>query len=492
MRAFGYDAEELLGQPVEILVPTGNVPGHLQLREAYVEHALPRAMGSNLHLSARRKDGSTFPVEISLTPLPTDEGPWVLTGVVDISARRAAEDRVRALSRAHLALAELNAAILRSHDPTELFTEACRVVSDGSGEYVSVWIGCRDADGAFAPVAAAGEVGPVSGADILADLPALASVVDESARWLCDDVVAQTSGRWRDWALANGVVAAISLPIRRDGRSVAAFTAQSTRIAVLDEEYVAILVTMADNLSFALDRFESQSRLERSNAQRVDLLSRLVTAQEEERARIAGDIHDHSIQSLAALDLRLGLLRARLDTAAPGLSGSVDEVHAGLAQVMVDLRHLLFDLEVADPDVSLLDQLQDALDHVFVDLPVRTTLRVTGSAPEAPIDLPPDLRVQAVRICKEALTNVRRHAQAKSVTVEVHAAQDGMEIAVVDDGVGPPTDAATLRSPHGHHGVDGMRGRAEASGGWFRIVRVGGLTTVRFRLPYDLSVVDES
>ena len=95
---FGYTVEELVGQPVEILIPEGYGATHAQHRDRYAASLRARPMGAGLALSARRKDGGEFPVEISLSPLETAEGPLVSASVRDISDRKQAEARIRALN----------------------------------------------------------------------------------------------------------------------------------------------------------------------------------------------------------------------------------------------------------------------------------------------------------------------------------------------------------------------------------------------------------
>lgn len=87
-KAFGYPRDELLGRPVEILVPADLHELHRDHRHGYVAEPHVRAMGSGLDLKARRKDGSEFPVEISLSPLETDEGLLVTASVRDVSNKR--------------------------------------------------------------------------------------------------------------------------------------------------------------------------------------------------------------------------------------------------------------------------------------------------------------------------------------------------------------------------------------------------------------------
>ena len=94
-RLFGYTREDLLGQPIERLVPQRLRERHPGLRTAFFEHPQTRAMGAGRDLFGVRKDGVEIPVEIGLNPIETDEGLFVLASVVDIGARKRAEEELR-------------------------------------------------------------------------------------------------------------------------------------------------------------------------------------------------------------------------------------------------------------------------------------------------------------------------------------------------------------------------------------------------------------
>jgi len=94
-RTFGYSRAELVGQPVEMLVPERFRGQHPELRKAFFADPRSRPMGAGRDLFGTRRDGSEFPVEIGLNPIETDEGPMVLSSIVDISARKAAELALR-------------------------------------------------------------------------------------------------------------------------------------------------------------------------------------------------------------------------------------------------------------------------------------------------------------------------------------------------------------------------------------------------------------
>jgi len=96
-KLFGYDASELLGQPVEALLPHRYRSMHVEHRAGYVAHSHTRIMGAGLELFGLRKDGVEFPVEISLSPVQTDEGVFSMSAIRDTSERKKAEQKFRDL-----------------------------------------------------------------------------------------------------------------------------------------------------------------------------------------------------------------------------------------------------------------------------------------------------------------------------------------------------------------------------------------------------------
>src|ERR1039457_3037746 len=99
-RLFGYDRDEMVGQPVEMLVPDAVRPVHPGHRAGYVADPQPRPMGAGMELAGRRRDGSTFPAEISLSAIDTDQGILVTAAVRDVTDRQRAEDRFTGLLEA--------------------------------------------------------------------------------------------------------------------------------------------------------------------------------------------------------------------------------------------------------------------------------------------------------------------------------------------------------------------------------------------------------
>jgi len=97
-KLFGYPRAELIGQPVEMLLPARSAPNHPQLRETYFSRPVSRPMGAGRDLYGRSKDGRDIPVEIGLNPITTSEGLFVLASVIDITERKRAESELKALN----------------------------------------------------------------------------------------------------------------------------------------------------------------------------------------------------------------------------------------------------------------------------------------------------------------------------------------------------------------------------------------------------------
>ncbi|HET7432562.1 MAG TPA: histidine kinase, partial [Nocardioides sp.] len=201
-----------------------------------------------------------------------------------------------------------------------------------------------------------------------------------------------------------------------------------------------------------------------------------VQAQEDERARIASDVHDDSVQALAAVELRIGLLRRQLAEASPDLQAVAAALADTVRLAIGRLRALLFDLETPAVDNDLAAALGLAAGALFDGV---VHWEVTG---DLDLDLPQGLRVTAYRIAREAMVNVVKHAHAHHVTICLGPADGGVEVVVEDDGDG--FDPATIGPRPGHLGIPAMTDRATVAGGRLDVVRrAEGGTRVRLWLP---------
>jgi PAS domain S-box-containing protein len=134
-KVFGYTREELVGQRVELIVPERFREAHVGHRERYSKCPVPRAMGENLELYGRRKDGTEFPVEISLSPLETREGVLISSAIRDVSERQRIQQDLRDANefleqRVHARTQELaaaNAGLLKIQESMALAQRIARI-----------------------------------------------------------------------------------------------------------------------------------------------------------------------------------------------------------------------------------------------------------------------------------------------------------------------------------------------------------------------------
>ena len=138
-RMFGYAAEELLGKPIEVLVPARYREQHPALREGFMAKPQRRLMGAGRELLGRRKDGSEFPVEIGLNPIATPQGLLTLSSIVDITDRKKSQEvlleRTKELLRSNSELEQF--AYVASHDlqePLRMVASYTRLLAEEYGD----------------------------------------------------------------------------------------------------------------------------------------------------------------------------------------------------------------------------------------------------------------------------------------------------------------------------------------------------------------------
>lgn len=198
----------------------------------------------------------------------------------------------------------------------------------------------------------------------------------------------------------------------------------------------------------------------------------MTQAQEEERLRIARELHDETAQELVNVVRKLEGLS---DIAAPGLAQPIQEILDLTRSIVQAVRRYSRDLRpfVLD-DLGLLAAIEDAVEDIDHRLPQGARLQVTGEPRR--VDGPVELAL--FRIAQEALRNVESHGSATSTTVELDFTEEGIRLSVTDDGVGfsPPKNLSDL-ARMGKLGVVGMKERAELVSGRFELRSAPGRGT---------------
>ncbi len=200
---------------------------------------------------------------------------------------------------------------------------------------------------------------------------------------------------------------------------------------------------------------------------------RLITAREEERRRLRRDLHDGLGPQLASLTLTLAAARELLRHDVDAADRLLQELAIHTQAAIADIRRVVYDLRPpALDDLGLVLALREQAAHY-----TQAGLQITIAAPDQLPPLPAAVEVAAYRIVQEALTNVVRHAQARTCTVGLTLG-DALDVEIRDDGVGlPPGGRAGV-------GLTSMRERTTELGGTCRIESVPGRgTCIRAQLP---------
>lgn len=221
------------------------------------------------------------------------------------------------------------------------------------------------------------------------------------------------------------------------------------------------------------DRLEVEVR--HRTTELTSLARHLETAREDERARLARDLHDELGALLTAAKLDVARLRPGLQQAAPMLLPRVEHLVQTLNSGIALKRRIIEDLRPSSLDnLGLLPALEILCSEFADRLQVRMTTRF------APVAMSPAADLTAFRLVQESLSNIAKHAQAGQVTVDVGVEGGMAVIRVVDDGIG--FDPARLAL--GSHGLVGMRYRVQAEGGQLHIHTAPGAgTRVQALLP---------
>jgi signal transduction histidine kinase len=215
-------------------------------------------------------------------------------------------------------------------------------------------------------------------------------------------------------------------------------------------------------------------------SERKRVMQTVLRATEQERLRLAADLHDGPVQELTALRYSLSRARTRVQR------GQHEEAESLLAGLEVDLSTGIGGLR------RLMSELRPAvLDEQGLEAALRNQARAFEAANGVSCDihsvlearLAPELETVLYRVTQESLTNIGKHARASRVTVSLASEQDGVRLSIHDDGVGFDPLAARELVSDGHFGLAGMRERVEMVGGRLEVDSVPGRgTTVEVRM----------
>jgi PAS domain S-box-containing protein len=446
-KMFGYKRDELLDQPLEILLPERFHDGHRKHLAGYFSAAQVRPMGVGLDLWACRRDGSEFPVEISLSPLETEDGLLVSSAIRDISKRKEAEKAHRESESKFRNIIEANPLGIHIYqlqpDGRLIFVEANPAADKILGIDHDQFAG-KIFESAFPEITQT-------------ELP------DELRRVAADGGIWSTDGFGYEGGGISGVFEATVFQTSPANIAVA-FRDITTRKAI-EEEQIRLMRTT--------EQQREQLRI---------LARQLVDAQESERKDLARELHDRVGQNLAALDFNVSRVRELMPFDAPAghpihqMSGLVEASSAILTQTAETIRDVMAELRP-----PMLDDfgLMAALNWYGSQYVTPRGIAFMVSGEEIIPRLAPEVELALFRIAQEAIANILKHAQASTVIVclKPDVERDIVRLTLIDDGIGFEPARRAGPADRQSWGLLGMKERAVAVGANCRIESIPGQGT---------------
>jgi PAS domain S-box-containing protein len=258
--------------------------------------------------------------------------------------------------------------------------------------------------------------------------------------WI-ENVTLDTSFSRVQVARKVGLKAALGVPILSGDEVLAVIEFFMHELRREDEQFVKLITAVAVELDLVLKRKraeqtlrENETALWASYSRIQDLAGRLITAQEAERSRIAGELHDDVNQQLAGLSIALSNVKRELQN---GKNGTVQEEITRLQQRTIDLADVIRNLShELHPGVLQHAGLVAALRGHCAEVGRQHEIEVTLSADAGLDGIPNDVALCLYRVAQEALRNIAEHAGANKAQISLRFNDEGLELVIADDGQG--------------------------------------------------------
>jgi signal transduction histidine kinase len=211
-----------------------------------------------------------------------------------------------------------------------------------------------------------------------------------------------------------------------------------------------------------------------------ELSTRLLQIQDEERRRIARDLHDSAGQIVTVLSMNLSALANRVGHT-PEIGDALQESQDLVRQLSRDIRTLSYLLHP-----PLLDEngLSGAIDWYVKGLEERSQLKIELSIPQAFGRLPGEIELAVFRLIQECVTNILRHSGSETASIRIKRADENVFLEIEDKGRGIPAQKlAEIQAQRSGVGITGMRERVRHLGGALDIQSAGGGTKVSVTIP---------
>ena len=287
------------------------------------------------------------------------------------------------------------------------------------------------------------------------------------------------------WLREAGRQGHACIPLRAKGHTVGILNVAQQHDAENGpyiEDLLPLLTAVGTQIGVAVENALLYEEVQRKEALRGHLLKRAITAQEEERKRVARELHDAFAQTLTALIMSLEAAEGAIPTELVAVRRHLDRTRKLTAQTLQETRQLIVELRpTLLDDLGLVPAIRWYARLVLEPHDVETKIAVRGDTR----CLPPEIETALFRIAQESLSNVARHAEATRVRIVVRYMPDTVSLEVADDGKG--FDAGVVLDPDdptGSLGLMGIQERVFLAGGTLMIDSHPGTgTTIAVTIP---------
>lgn len=287
----------------------------------------------------------------------------------------------------------------------------------------------------------------------------------------------------RSLVAREGLRSMVSVPLRSKNRVVGVLDLFSSNVLSLTPEQLRLLVAIGDQIGVAVENARLLEELKAKEQMRLHLLEKVITAQEDERKRVARELHDETGQSLTSLIVSLKALESM--TNLPELREKAAELRALGGAILRDVHDLAFQLRPSVLDhLGMVAAIQRLVEDYTQKVGLHIDLQVFGFEERR---LPPATETALYRLVQEALTNVAKHAGAKNVSVILKNGGTSVQAVVEDDGKGfNVAEVMGYAAKDKKLGLFGMEERAALVGGKLTIESTPGKgTTVFVEVPLE-------
>ncbi|MDP2744168.1 MAG: GAF domain-containing sensor histidine kinase, partial [Dehalococcoidia bacterium] len=283
----------------------------------------------------------------------------------------------------------------------------------------------------------------------------------------------------------EGLRAFLSVPIRSRDKTIAVLNITSREPRHFSSQDIRLLSAIGSQVGVAIERARLYDEVKQKEQMRGNLLRQIISAQEDERKRIARDLHDETSQALTALTMHLESV-VRKPPEAEEMKASLKKIQGMATRTLEDVHRIIFDLRPSLlDDLGLIAALRWYAQYRLE--PHGVTVNIETRGPER--RLPGEIEAALYRIAQEAISNIAQHAQAKRADLCLEFKANSLVLTVEDDGAG--FDAGkVVRSDDKKRGLGlmGMKERAELLGGVLDIrSRNGHGTRVTLAVPVTWS-----